>query len=191
MIVILAVSAVISRKIYRATNNPYIGGFINAAVVTLISVSNTLTVSLLTGGIEVSEEIEDSEDGCRAMALSNPISSEIRRPCEDPLPGHAGVPLGRVACSRQRSCRRPALIQAGEEAAEETRLRCLRDIDGGLRCFEAAFRALDDGESLVPVGHHGIAAMAVPRSCARPLRVEFILAEKLTRLERLTFRRSA
>ena len=44
VILILAVSAVISRKIYRATNNPYIGGFINAAVVTIISVSNTLTV---------------------------------------------------------------------------------------------------------------------------------------------------
>jgi hypothetical protein len=45
VIVILAVAAVISRKIYRVTNNPYIGGFINAAVVTIISVSNTLTVS--------------------------------------------------------------------------------------------------------------------------------------------------
>ena len=45
VIVILAVSAVISRKIYRATNNPYIGGFINAAVVTIISVTNTLTVT--------------------------------------------------------------------------------------------------------------------------------------------------
>ena len=44
VILILAVSAVISRKIYRATNNPYIGGFINAAVGTIISVSNTLTV---------------------------------------------------------------------------------------------------------------------------------------------------
>lgn len=44
VILILAVSAVISRKIYRATGNPYIGGFINAAVVTIISVSNTLTV---------------------------------------------------------------------------------------------------------------------------------------------------
>lgn len=42
VILILAVAAVISRKIYRATNNPYIGGFINAAVVTLISVSNSL-----------------------------------------------------------------------------------------------------------------------------------------------------
>jgi pimeloyl-ACP methyl ester carboxylesterase len=45
VIVILAVSAVISRKIYRATGNPYIGGFINAAVVTIISVTNTLTVT--------------------------------------------------------------------------------------------------------------------------------------------------
>ncbi|WP_309619987.1 CocE/NonD family hydrolase [Salinibacterium sp.] len=45
VIVILAVAAVISRKIYRATNNPYIGGFIMAAVVTLMSVSNTLTVT--------------------------------------------------------------------------------------------------------------------------------------------------
>ncbi|TQK18653.1 alpha/beta hydrolase family protein [Microbacterium sp. SLBN-154] len=42
VILILAVAAVISRKIYRATNNPYIGGFLNAAVVTLISVSNSL-----------------------------------------------------------------------------------------------------------------------------------------------------
>jgi len=45
VIVILAVTAVISRKIYRATNNPYIGGFISALVVTLISVTNTLTVN--------------------------------------------------------------------------------------------------------------------------------------------------
>ncbi|MBG6056102.1 pimeloyl-ACP methyl ester carboxylesterase [Salinibacterium sp. CAN_S4] len=45
VIVILAVAAVISRKLYRATNNPYIGGFIMAAVVTLMSVSNTLTVT--------------------------------------------------------------------------------------------------------------------------------------------------
>lgn len=45
VIVILAATAVISRKIYRATNNPYIGGFINAAVVTIISVTNTLTVN--------------------------------------------------------------------------------------------------------------------------------------------------
>jgi dienelactone hydrolase len=45
VIVILAVTAVISRKIYRVTNNPYIGGFISALVVTIISVTNTLTVN--------------------------------------------------------------------------------------------------------------------------------------------------
>lgn len=45
VILILAVTAVISRKIYRETNNPYIAGFINAAIVTLISVSNTLTAA--------------------------------------------------------------------------------------------------------------------------------------------------
>jgi dienelactone hydrolase len=45
VIVILAASAVLSRKLYRVTGNPYIGGFINAAVVTLIAVSNTLTVN--------------------------------------------------------------------------------------------------------------------------------------------------
>jgi len=44
VIIILGVAAVISRKIYRATNNPYIGGFITAAVVTMMSVSNTLTM---------------------------------------------------------------------------------------------------------------------------------------------------
>jgi pimeloyl-ACP methyl ester carboxylesterase len=43
VVVILPFAAVLSRKIYRATNNPYIGGFIMAAVVTLISASNTLT----------------------------------------------------------------------------------------------------------------------------------------------------
>jgi hypothetical protein len=37
------VAAIITRKIYRATDNPYIGGFIMAATVTLIAVSNTLT----------------------------------------------------------------------------------------------------------------------------------------------------
>jgi len=42
VIIILAAAAVISRKIYRATNNPYIAGFINAAVVAMISVSNSL-----------------------------------------------------------------------------------------------------------------------------------------------------
>lgn len=43
VIVILPVSAVISRKIYRATRNPYLAGIINAVIVTLISCSNTLT----------------------------------------------------------------------------------------------------------------------------------------------------
>ena len=43
VIVILPVAAIITRKIYRATDNPYIGGFIMAATVTLIAVSNTLT----------------------------------------------------------------------------------------------------------------------------------------------------
>jgi pimeloyl-ACP methyl ester carboxylesterase len=43
VIVFLGTAAVVSRKIYRATNNPYIGGFIMAAVATMISVSNTLT----------------------------------------------------------------------------------------------------------------------------------------------------
>jgi dienelactone hydrolase len=45
VIVILAATAVLSRKIYRVTANPYIGGFISAAVVTLVSVTNTLTVT--------------------------------------------------------------------------------------------------------------------------------------------------
>lgn len=44
-LVTLPVAAIVSRKIYRATNNPYIGGFIMAATVTMISVSNTLTYS--------------------------------------------------------------------------------------------------------------------------------------------------
>jgi pimeloyl-ACP methyl ester carboxylesterase len=45
-VVLLPAAAVISRKIYRETNNPYIGGFIMAAVATLIGVSNTLTYTL-------------------------------------------------------------------------------------------------------------------------------------------------
>ncbi len=43
IVVILPVAAVVTRKIYRATGNPYIGGFIMACVVTIVSVSNTLT----------------------------------------------------------------------------------------------------------------------------------------------------
>jgi dienelactone hydrolase len=45
VVVILAATAVLTRKIYRETNNPYIAGFINAAIVTLISASNTLTAA--------------------------------------------------------------------------------------------------------------------------------------------------
>ncbi len=45
VVVILAVAAVISRKIYRETNNPYIAGFLNAAVVTVISVTNSLVIA--------------------------------------------------------------------------------------------------------------------------------------------------
>ncbi|AWB87959.1 hypothetical protein C3E77_06895 [Mycetocola zhujimingii] len=45
VILILAATAVLSRKLYRVTGNPYIGGFINAAAVTLVSVTNTLTVT--------------------------------------------------------------------------------------------------------------------------------------------------
>lgn len=43
VVVILTVSVVITRKTYRATGNPYIGGVINGVVATLIAVSNTLT----------------------------------------------------------------------------------------------------------------------------------------------------
>ncbi len=41
--VILPVSAVISRKIYKMTNNPYLAGIINGVIITLITCSNTLT----------------------------------------------------------------------------------------------------------------------------------------------------
>jgi pimeloyl-ACP methyl ester carboxylesterase len=43
VIVFLGTAAVLSRKIYRATGNPYIGGFIMAAVASVVSVTNTLT----------------------------------------------------------------------------------------------------------------------------------------------------
>jgi pimeloyl-ACP methyl ester carboxylesterase len=45
VIVILAVAAVISRKLYRATGNPYIAGVLNAAVVALVSASNSLVLT--------------------------------------------------------------------------------------------------------------------------------------------------
>jgi pimeloyl-ACP methyl ester carboxylesterase len=45
VILILGVSAIVSRKIYNSTNNPYIGGFVNTVVVSLIAVTNTFTVA--------------------------------------------------------------------------------------------------------------------------------------------------
>ena len=45
VIVILAVTAIVSRKLYRATGNPYIAGFLNATVVVLMSVSNSLVIT--------------------------------------------------------------------------------------------------------------------------------------------------
>ncbi|GBF75110.1 hypothetical protein PA598K_03494 [Paenibacillus sp. 598K] len=42
---ILPVTAIIARKIYRVTNNPYLPGIINGVIVTLISCSGTLTWS--------------------------------------------------------------------------------------------------------------------------------------------------
>ena len=44
IVVILFVSAVIARKIYRASNNPYLGGLINTLAVTLITIANTQTL---------------------------------------------------------------------------------------------------------------------------------------------------
>jgi hypothetical protein len=41
IVIILFVSTVISRKIYRITNNPYIGGLINGIVITILNVANT------------------------------------------------------------------------------------------------------------------------------------------------------
>ncbi len=41
--VILPLSALVTRKVYRATKNPYLAGVINAVIITLISCSNTLT----------------------------------------------------------------------------------------------------------------------------------------------------
>lgn len=44
IVVILFVSAVIARKIYQATGNPYLGGLINAFTITLITIANTQTL---------------------------------------------------------------------------------------------------------------------------------------------------
>lgn len=43
MLATLPLSVVISRKLYRVTNNPYLGGIINALIVTMVACSNTLT----------------------------------------------------------------------------------------------------------------------------------------------------
>lgn len=43
ILVLLPATAVMSRKIYKVTNNPYLPGIINAALVTLMSVANTVT----------------------------------------------------------------------------------------------------------------------------------------------------
>ncbi len=43
MLVFLPLSAVISRKVFEATRNPYLPGIINGIIVTLVSCSNTLT----------------------------------------------------------------------------------------------------------------------------------------------------
>ncbi|RCX07535.1 prolyl oligopeptidase family protein [Anaerobacterium chartisolvens] len=43
LLVILPVTAILSRKIYRITNNPYLPGIINGIIVTLVACSNTLT----------------------------------------------------------------------------------------------------------------------------------------------------
>lgn len=43
MLILLPAAAVISRKIYQATKNPYLPGIINGVIITLISCTNTLT----------------------------------------------------------------------------------------------------------------------------------------------------
>lgn len=43
IVVILPVAAIVSKKIFRETHNPYLAGIINAIVVTLMTCSNTLT----------------------------------------------------------------------------------------------------------------------------------------------------
>ncbi len=43
ILVILPATTIMSRKIYKATNNPYLPGLINGIIITLIACSNTLT----------------------------------------------------------------------------------------------------------------------------------------------------
>ena len=42
-LVILSVTPIISRKIYRLTNNPYLPGILNGVIITMMAVANTLT----------------------------------------------------------------------------------------------------------------------------------------------------
>lgn len=42
--IILPLAAISARRIYKATNNPYLAGFINAGIIVMMSCSNTLTV---------------------------------------------------------------------------------------------------------------------------------------------------
>jgi dienelactone hydrolase len=44
IVVFLPLAAIISRKIYRVTNNPYLAGIINGVMVVIISCTNTLTI---------------------------------------------------------------------------------------------------------------------------------------------------
>jgi len=46
IVVILFVSAIVSRKLYRATGNPYLAGIINGLVAMLISIANTQTLGI-------------------------------------------------------------------------------------------------------------------------------------------------
>ncbi|WP_241494486.1 alpha/beta hydrolase family protein [Bacillus coahuilensis] len=43
IIIVIPLAAIVTRKIYRATNNPYLGGIIYAIIVTMMMASNTLT----------------------------------------------------------------------------------------------------------------------------------------------------
>ncbi|MCC8022248.1 MAG: S9 family peptidase [Clostridiales bacterium] len=43
ILVFLPLTAVLARKIYKMTNNPYLGGIVNGLMITIISCSNTLT----------------------------------------------------------------------------------------------------------------------------------------------------
>ena len=45
IVLILFGSTIINRAMYKATKNPYISGLINAAIVTLLTITNTCTLS--------------------------------------------------------------------------------------------------------------------------------------------------